>query len=435
MDAITIIEKKRDNAELSTEEIFYFVDEYAEKNTIPDYQASAFLMAVFFNGMSDRELKDFTNAMIQTGQTLDFSAEEGTYVDKHSSGGVGDKTSIVLCPIFAALGLKVAKMSGRGLGFTGGTLDKLESIPGYDINLDDKDFFEQVRRMGLAIIGQSDNMVLADKRFYSLRDVTATVDSIPLIASSIMSKKIAAGSECILLDVKYGDGAFMQTPELAISLAKRMKAIGELFNRKINCEITSMQDVLGRAVGNALEIKESIDALKGDFEPNFYELIKSSTVTMLKMAGAAETDEQAEQMLTEVIESGAALEKFKEWIAAQGGDARVVEDESILKISQYTADVYAETSGYVNRVNVRDIGVLSAHLGGGRIEITDDIDHSVGLIVYKKIGDKVEKGEKLATIYHKKDEPRIEEFKTSAQNSFIIESSRGEIPPLIAAHV
>ncbi|MDR1033450.1 MAG: thymidine phosphorylase [Bifidobacteriaceae bacterium] len=432
MNIIKIIEKKRDGKKLAKGEIEFFVDGYTHGSTVLDYQASALLMAIFLNGMDDEELGYLTAAMINTGDVLDFSKESGVFVDKHSTGGVGDKTSLVLGPILAACGLKLAKMSGRGLGFTGGTLDKMEAIPNMRVEIDESAFFKQVREIGIAIVGQSKNMVPADKKFYALRDVTGTVESIPLMASSIMSKKLAAGAEIILLDVKFGDGAFMKDLESATELATRMIAIGEKLGKKVFAEITSMQDVLGRMVGNALEIKEVIDSLKGNFEPDFKELCLHSAATLLKAGGIVKTDDEANAMFEQVIADGSALKKLGEMIHAQGGDNRVTSDESLLSISKNVVDVTADSDGYISYVHTMDVGILSAEMGAGRLTLDDKIDYSVGIEVLKKLGDEVRKGDVICKLYHNSAPEKVAEFVAKAKKSFVISAEHVKKPPLIA---
>jgi pyrimidine-nucleoside phosphorylase len=435
MDMVEIIEKKRDGEKLSKQEIDFFIDEYATKQAIPDYQASALLMAIYYKGMDEEETFYLTDAMIKTGSTLDFSGEEGIYVDKHSTGGVGDKVSIILAPILAACGLKLAKMSGRGLGFTGGTLDKLEAIPNFQVQIPQQAFFDQVRNIGLAIIAQSNDMVLADKKLYALRDVTGTVESLPLISSSIMSKKIASGAKIILLDVKFGDGAFMPTLDSARELAIRMKDIGEKFGRTVHCEITSMDDVLGNMVGNALEIKESIDALRGNWEPRFRSLIYSSATTLLIDSGVAKDAAEANTLIDEAIYSGRALMKLEDMIGAQGGDTGIIADESRLNISPNIVDVVASESGYIGKVHAKQIGILSAHMGAGRITMDDKIDHSVGIEVLKKFADEVQAGDVLCRLYHKLDEPKLDKFIKTAKLCFEITDERKEFKSLVVESV
>ncbi|OCN03728.1 pyrimidine-nucleoside phosphorylase [Erysipelotrichaceae bacterium MTC7] len=428
MNIVEIIEKKRDGYELSTEEIAYFIDSYA-KEEIAEYQASALLMAIYLRGMSDRELSDMTKDMIQTGKVYDFSDLEGIFVDKHSTGGVGDKTSLVLAPVLAVCGLKVAKMSGRGLSFTGGTLDKLESIPGFQVAISEADFKKQVSEIGCAIIGQSNDMVYADKKLYALRDVTGTVSSIPLIASSIMSKKLAAGSDVILLDVKCGDGAFMKDVASATELATRMIQIGKDAGKVVNAEITSMNDVLGNMVGNSLEVLEAIETLQGKVHNDFYELCVHSAVTLLQSSGICKDEEKAHQMVVDCLHDGSALAKFKEMVAAQHGDTSVVDDPSKLAISDKTIEVFAEEDGYIAKIHVEGIGMLGCRLGAGRMRIEDDIDHSVGIEVYKKHGDAIAKGEALCKLYY--NETYNEAFLDEAKACFTISKEPVETEPLI----
>lgn len=428
MNIVEIIEKKRDNQKLSEAEITFFIDAYC-KDEIAEYQASALLMAIYFQGLDDEELYYLTKAMIATGKTLDFRNEAGIFVDKHSTGGVGDKISLVLGPILAACGLKVAKMSGRGLSFTGGTLDKLESIPGYEVQISEQAFFEQVAKIGLSIIGQSADMVYADKKLYALRDVSGTVDSIPLIASSVMSKKIAAGSDIILLDVKYGDGAFMPTKEAAELLAKRMIAIGKQFGRKVRAEITSMNDVLGTTIGNALEVKEAIETLQGNYEASFYELCAHSAATLLMEAGVVDTEASAFAMVAKVMEDGSALEKLKQMIAYQHGDVAVIDDPELLVISKHQFSVISDTSGYLNQIKVKHLGMLACHLGAGRMRVEDGIDHSVGIVMHKKLGDKVAVGDILCTLYVQATQS--DHVVSEARDCFQIETDKKDQEPLI----
>ncbi|TDW25542.1 pyrimidine-nucleoside phosphorylase [Breznakia blatticola] len=428
MNIVEIIEKKRDRHELSSQEIAYFVESYA-KEEIAEYQASALLMAIYLRGMSDRELSDLTKDMIATGKVYDFSDLEGIFVDKHSTGGVGDKTSLVLAPVLAVCGLKVAKMSGRGLSFTGGTLDKLESIPGFQVAISEEDFKKQVSEIGCAIIGQSNDMVYADKKMYALRDVTGTVSSIPLIASSIMSKKLAAGSDVILLDVKCGDGAFMKDVESATELAKRMIQIGKDAGKVVNAEITSMNDVLGSMVGNSLEVLEAIETLQGKVHNDFYELCVHSAVTLLQSSGICTDEKAAHDMVVKTLNDGSALAKFKEMVASQHGDTSVVDDPSKLTISDKTIEVLADTSGYISKIHVEGIGLLGCALGAGRMRIEDAIDHSVGIEVYKKHGDAIEAGEALCKLYY--NEVFDESFVKQAKDCFTISKEPVEVEPLI----
>lgn len=402
MDIIEIIEAKKNKKELSKEQIDFWIEEYC-KDKIPDYQISALLMAIRLNGMSKREIFDLTEAMMNSGEIIDLSSIDGVKCDKHSTGGVGDKTSLALCPMVASLGVKIAKMSGRGLGFTGGTLDKLESIPGFNISLTPEEFINSVNKIGIAIIGQSNKIDLADKKLYALRDVTATVDSIPLIASSIMSKKLAAGCNSILLDVKYGSGAFMQTKEAAEELAKVMVEIGNHFKRDVRAEITSMNQPLGLAIGNNLEVKEAIDTLKGNGPKDFTELCLSSGTTMLLQAKLFSSKEEARNALIESINSGTAFKVFCDFIENQGGDLRYVINYNMFPKALYSYEVKADRSGYLNGFDTMGIGLLSMHLGAGRETKDDVIDFASGIILNKKLGDKVSKGDKLMTLYTSRD--------------------------------
>lgn len=428
MNIIEIIEKKRDGFVLSKEEIEYFIKAYCD-GSIAEYQASALLMAIYFNSLNKEELAVFTQAMIASGRTYNFSGYDGVFVDKHSTGGVGDKTTLVLAPILAVCGCKVAKMSGRGLSFTGGTLDKLESIPGLKVEVSEADFMKQVEEIGCAVIGQTNDMVYADKKLYALRDVTGTVSSIPLIASSVMSKKIAAGSEVILLDVKCGDGAFMNNKEDAIELAQRMIEIGESVGRKVAAEITSMNDVLGTSVGNSLEVLEAIETLKGNYDEDFYELCVHSSCTILTMAGICKDEAEAREKVVACIKDGSALAKLKEMIEHQHGNGEVINNYDLLSISNKTVDVIADVEGYLNTVHVKEIGLLSCALGAGRMQIEDKIDHGVGIVLHKKRYDYIKKGDVLCTLYVNDSfkESLIEDMKSC----LVIEDHEIEKEPLI----
>ncbi len=393
-----LIAKKRDGGELSREEIYFMIDGYT-RGDIPDYQMSAMCMAILLRGMSDGETLDLTMAMVQSGETLDLSPIEGVKADKHSTGGVGDKTSLILCPMVAACGLKIAKMSGRGLGHTGGTIDKLESFPGFVTGIGEEEFFKNVNRIGIAIAGQTADLVPADKKLYALRDVTGTVPSIPLIVSSIMSKKLASGADVIVLDVKCGSGAFMKTEEDARRLAEGLTRIGRLAGRKCAAVITDMDQPLGWAVGNALEVKEAIEVLRGEKGGDLLELCLTLGSCMLTEAGMAETIERARDMLKESISSGAALEKLSLMVSAQHGDGRDVYDTSRLPLAPVQYEALAEAGGYVQRIEAEKVGLVSMHLGGGRATKDSEIDLSVGLVLHKKVGDKVEVGDSLATIH------------------------------------
>ena len=393
-----LIAKKRDGEELDREEIYFMIDGYT-RGTIPDYQMSAMCMAILLKGMSDAETLDMTMAMVQSGETLDLSPIEGMKADKHSTGGVGDKTSLILCPMVAACGLKIAKMSGRGLGHTGGTIDKLESFPGFVTGVSEEEFFKNVNSIGLAIAGQTADLVPADKKLYALRDVTGTVPSIPLIVSSIMSKKLASGADVIVLDVKCGSGAFMKTEADARRLAEGLTRIGRLAGKKCAAVITDMDQPLGWAVGNALEVKEAIEVLKGEKDGDLLELCLTLGSCMLTEAGLAESIEQARDMLKKSISSGAALEKLSLMVSAQHGDGRDVYDTSRLPLAPVQYEALAKAGGYVQRIEAQQVGLVSMHLGGGRATKDSEIDLSVGLVLHKKVGDKVEPGESLATIH------------------------------------
>ena len=397
-----LILKKKQGGELSTDEIRYMIEGFTE-GSIPDYQMSAMTMAICFRGMTPRETVDLTLAMRDSGDVLDLSGIKGVKVDKHSTGGVGDKTSLALTPIIAALGVPVAKMSGRGLGHTGGTIDKLECFDGFTTALSEEQFAGNVNTIGIAIAGQTANLAPADKKLYALRDVTATVDQMSLIASSIMSKKLASGSDAIVLDVKTGNGAFMKKLEDSRALAKEMVSIGTMAGKKTVAVITDMDQPLGRAVGNSLEVREAIDTLRGEGPADFKEVVFALGSQMLMLAGRA-ADEKADRALMEgVIEDGSALDKFAQFVRAQGGDAAPVYDTSLLPVAGKTLEVTAKESGYVHRILAEDIGIACMTLGGGRETKESAIDLSVGIILEKKNGDAVSDGEVLATIYGNDD--------------------------------
>ncbi|HDG5462914.1 pyrimidine-nucleoside phosphorylase [Staphylococcus aureus] len=398
MRMIDIIEKKRDGHTLTTEEINFFIDGYV-KGDIPDYQASSLAMAIYFQDMNDDERAALTMAMVNSGDMIDLSDIKGVKVDKHSTGGVGDTTTLVLAPLVAAVDVPVAKMSGRGLGHTGGTIDKLEAIDGFHVEIDEATFVKLVNENKVAVVGQSGNLTPADKKLYALRDVTGTVNSIPLIASSIMSKKIAAGADAIVLDVKTGSGAFMKTLEDAEALAHAMVRIGNNVGRNTMAIISDMNQPLGRAIGNALELQEAIDTLKGQGPKDLTELVLTLGSQMVVLANKAETLEEARALLIEAIDSGAALEKFKTFIKNQGGDETVIDHPERLPQAQYQIEYIAKKSGYVTELVSNDIGVASMMLGAGRLTKEDDIDLAVGIVLNKKIGDKVEEGESLLTIH------------------------------------
>lgn len=392
-----IIRKKRDNEPLSDEEIAFFIDGYT-KGEIPDYQASALCMAIVLNGMSDHETAVLTDCMARSGDMLDLSRYGDKTVDKHSTGGVGDKTSLVVGPVAAALGATVAKMSGRALGHTGGTLDKLEAIPGYVTGLTDEEFFSVVDRAGMAIIGQTGNLTPADKKLYALRDVTATVDSIPLIVSSIMSKKLAAGSKNIVLDVKCGSGAFMKTLKDAEKLASSMVEIGRRCGRNMTALITDMDKPLGRAVGNALEVKEAIAVLRGEEKGDLYEVCVALASEMIALVKKI-SPEEAQKQVVRAIADGSAYKKMIEWVTAQGGDPAYIKDPAIFPAPAFSQPVYAPRDGYIGRMDAEKIGTTEVLLGAGRVTKTDEIDHTAGLLIEKKTGDFVKKGELLCTLY------------------------------------
>lgn len=392
-----IILKKRANVPLTDEEIRFVIDGYV-KGDIPDYQVSALLMTIVFNGMSARELGTLTLAMAQSGHMVDLSSIDGVTVDKHSTGGVGDKTTLIIGPLVAACGGKVAKMSGRGLGHTGGTIDKMESIPNLKVSLEQDDFINQVNSIGLAVIGQSEGLAPADKKLYALRDVTGTVDSIPLIASSVMSKKLASGAQAILLDVKVGSGAFMKTIDDARALAKAMVDIGTENGRSVKAVLTDMDRPLGHAIGNALEIREVIDTLKGHGPEDLTHecLIMAAHMLLLSQICDYET---ALSRVQEALNSGAALERLRMMIDAQGGNSRVLDDESLLAIGKFTYDVTAPQDGYITHMNTEQCGIASVMLGAGRTVKDGPIDYGAGIVMHKKTGDAVRTGESIATMY------------------------------------
>ena len=397
-----LILKKKQGGELSTDEIRYMIEGFTE-GSIPDYQMSAMTMAICFRGMTPRETVDLTLAMRDSDDVLDLSGIKGVKVDKHSTGGVGDKTSLALTPIIAALGVPVAKMSGRGLGHTGGTIDKLECFDGFTTALSEEQFAGNVNTIGIAIAGQTANLAPADKKLYALRDVTATVDQMSLIASSIMSKKLASGSDAIVLDVKTGNGAFMKKLEDSRALAKEMVSIGTMAGKKTVAVITDMDQPLGRAVGNSLEVREAIDTLRGEGPADFKEVVFALGSQMLMLAGRAADEKEARALMEGVIEDGSALDKFAQFVRAQGGDAAPVYDTSLLPVAGKTLEVTAKESGYVHRILAEDIGIACMTLGGGRETKESAIDLSVGIILEKKNGDAVSDGEVLATIYGNDD--------------------------------
>ena len=423
MNIEEIIEKKRDGFELNRDEIHYFIKGYVA-NEIPDYQASALLMAIYIRGMNKKEIGILTDEMRISGEVWDLSSIPGLKLDKHSTGGVGDKVSLVLGPMVASCGGKLAKMSGRGLGHTGGTLDKLESIPNFNIYENYEEFKTQIDKIGMAIIGQDKEIDPADKKLYALRDVTGTVSSIPLIASSIMSKKLASGADCILLDVKYGSGAFMKTIEDAKKLAQTMVDIGKELNKDVRAEITDMDQPLGFAIGNNLEVKEVIDTLKGHGPKDLIELCLSSGSIMLQQGKIFDNEKDARNALIENINNGKAFEKFKEFVRAQKGDVSYIEHPEKFPVAKNIIKINSIRSGFVNKINALAIGKGSMELGGGREKLDDVIDMSAGIVLNKKIGDQVKEGELLATLYTNKE--NFEKVKEDVLNAFLIEDSFDE---------
>ncbi len=429
-----IIHKKRNNEELTNEEIEYMINHYVS-GEIPDYQMSAMLMAIYFNGMNDREISTMTNVMAQSGDMVDLSSIDGIKVDKHSTGGVGDKTTLIIAPIVAYYGVKVAKMSGRGLGHTGGTVDKMEAIPGLKTNFSQEEFFDIVNKTGISVIGQSGNLAPADKKLYALRDVTATVESIPLIAASIMSKKLAAGSDCILLDVKTGSGAFMKTLDDSISLAEKMVAIGENCGKKTVALITDMDIPLGNNIGNSLEIKEVVDTLNGKGPKDLTEICIKLAGNMLYLANKGSI-EDCEKMAKDAIENGYAINKLIEMVEAQGGDIDYIKNPDKFEKSKYSLDIILEDNidGYIGSMNTEGLGIASTMLGAGRETKDDDIDFSAGIILNKKVGDKVKTGDVLCTLYTN-DEKRLENAKNKVKSSISITKDMPKKLPLIFARV
>lgn len=402
MNIQEIIEVKRDGHKLSKEQIEYFINNYTNGN-ITDYQAAALIMAIYINGMDEEEITNLTLAMANSGDVLDLS-ELGTVVDKHSTGGIGDKVTLILAPIIASLGIPVAKMSGRGLGYTGGTADKLEAIPDYNVVLEEKKFIENVKEIGISLITQTANLAPADKKIYALRDSINCVESIPLIASSIMSKKIASGANKIVLDVTCGSGAFMKTNEDAKKLAETMEKIGELAGRETVAVITDMDQPLGKYVGNTLEVIEAIEALRGHWQEDVKDVVLLLGANMIKLAGKGEDIEENKEMMLRQIENGEALNKFKELVSKQGGDVSYIEDTEKFQKAKYRLPVIATKSGIVNRLNAEEVGKIAMTLGAGRIRKEDDIVKEVGIELNKKVGDKVEIGDILAYVHGNNEE-------------------------------
>lgn len=429
MRAYDIIEKKKKNKELTKQEIEFIVDGYT-KGEIPDYQVSALMMAIYFNGMNTEEISALTMAMVNSGDQMDLSPINGIKVDKHSTGGVGDKTTIVLAPIVATLGGKVAKMSGRGLGHTGGTIDKLESFEGFRVELTEEEFFENVNNHNIAVAGQSGDLAPADKKLYALRDVTATVDSIPLIASSIMSKKIASGADAICLDVKCGTGAFMKNLEDAKELAKTMTNIGNHVGRKTMAVISDMNQPLGYAVGNSLEVIEAINTLKGKGPQDLTELTITLGSNMLVLAGVYDNIDTARRAVEDTISTGKAIDKLKEWVELQGGDKSAIDDIDRLPKAAYSEKVIVNLEGYVKEINTEEIGRAALVLGAGRENKQSRIDLSAGLVIHKKIGDEIAGDLCIATIYYN-DKSKAEEAKSILIDAYTISSHEVDKQKLI----
>ncbi len=422
MTAYDIIAKKRDGGALSPAEIDFLVQGFVA-GSVPDYQMAAWAMAVFFQGMNPRETGDLTMAMVRSGDQINLGSIPGRKVDKHSTGGVGDKTTLVLAPLVAAVGVTVAKMSGRGLGHTGGTLDKLEAIPGLRVNLTEDEFLTNVKNLNIAVVGQTGHLVPADKKLYALRDVTATVNSIPLIASSVMSKKIASGADGIVLDVKTGSGAFMKTTEAAQELAQAMVAIGAHVGRETVALVTDMDQPLGFAVGNALEVKEAIQTLQGAGPEDLTELCLTLGSEMMALAGMCEAAAQGKEILRRAIADGAAIAKFKAFVAAQGGDSKVVEDLTLLPQAKYVLPVLAEQSGFVHSIAAEEIGRCAMRLGAGRETKDSTLDLAVGVVLAKKRGDAVSAGDPLAYM-HVNDSGKTSEVATMLKGAFAIGSDK-----------
>lgn len=428
MRMVDIIEKKRDGQELTKAEINFVITGYTN-GTVPDYQMSALAMAIYFKDMTNQEITDLTMAMVESGEQIDLSAIHGIKVDKHSTGGVGDTTTLVLAPLVAAVGVPVAKMSGRGLGHTGGTIDKLEAIKGFNVEISNDEFIQLVNRDQVAVVGQSGDLAPADKKLYGLRDVTGTVDSIALIASSIMSKKIAAGADAIVLDVTTGDGAFMKNEKDAERLAKTMVQIGKLANRQTMAIISDMSQPLGLAIGNSLEVKEAIDALKGEGPADLMEMVYVLGSQMVVLAKKADTLEAARELLKEAIQSGAATTKFKEMIRNQGGDESIVDHPENLPQAEFVIELPAKESGYISEMVADQLGIAAMLLGAGRRTKEDTIDYSVGLMLHKKVGNSVTAGEPLVTVYA--NSQAIDDVKAKIYENIFITKEKVAEPTLI----
>lgn len=429
MNMNDIIVRKRDGFKLTQEEIRYFVKGYTAGN-IPDYQAAAFLMAVYFQKMDREETFELTDAMRYSGDTIDLSDIHGVKVDKHSTGGVGDKTTLIAAPLAAACGIPVAKMSGRGLGFTGGTVDKMESIPGFQTGLESEAFLKQVNEIGIAVIGQTAHITPADKKIYALRDVTGTVENLSLIAASIMSKKLAAGSDAIVLDVKCGSGAFMKDWESARELGRIMCEIGTAAGKRTVAAITDMNQPLGKAVGNSLEVIEAIDTLKGKGPSDITELSLKLAGLMIYLGGRAKTSAEGEIMASHALASGAGLNKFRNFAARQGGNPAIVDDYELFPQAAYTREITAGESGFVSAIEAGSVGLASQHTGAGRATKEDSVDLAAGILLHKKVGDKVSRGECLATLYGN-DRKKLDAAEKEAARAFSFSSGKTEKPALI----
>ena len=419
-----IIIAKRDKKTLSKEDIHFFIKGYIE-GKIPDYQVSALLMAIVLNGMNEEEISNLTEEMRTSGDTWDLSEIPGLKVDKHSTGGVGDKVTLILGPMIASCGAKLAKMSGRGLGHTGGTIDKMEAIPGMKTYLSKEDFIKQINKIGLAVISQDDKLVPADKKIYALRDVTGTVESIPLIASSIMSKKLAIGTDCILLDVKWGEGAFMKTVERANELANCMVKIGKSFNKDVRAEITDMNQPLGMAIGNILEIKECIETLQGRGPPDLNEICLSSGAILLEQSKIFKNRDEARKVLEENLKNGKAYNKFREFVIAQNGDVEYCDHPEKFDVAKNLIQIYSKSTGYIKSIKALDIGIASMKLGGGREKLGDTIDMAAGIILNKKVGDKIEKDELLCTLHTNKE--NVDNIVKMVENAFTIVNEKVDV--------
>lgn len=431
MNIVDIIIKKRNGEALSQDEIKYFVKAYT-KEEIPDYQMSALLMAIYFSKMTREETFELTNAMRYSGETIDLSEIDGIKVDKHSTGGVGDKVTLIVAPIVAACGVPVAKMSGRGLGFTGGTIDKLESIPGFDVSLSPEAFIEQVNDIGIAVMGQTQKVAPADKKIYALRDVTGTVDNLSLISSSIMSKKLASGSDAILLDVKCGNGAFMEEEEDAIRLGEMMCSIGNSAGKRTVAAITSMDEPLGKAIGNSLEVMEAIDVLKGEGPKDIKELAIELAGIMIYLGGKVKTPKEGKILAMQAIESGAAINKLRAFIEAQGGNSDVIEDYSLFEEAKYKEEIISEEEGYITKIDARMIGIASQYTGAGRSKKDEKLDLGAGILLGKKLGCKVSRGDILLTIFSS-DRKKLRAATKEIKDTIIIEKHREKEEPKIRA--